>query len=197
LSIVVKYSYIGVYILMLLESVIFVIPSEVVMGLVGFLASQGFFNIYIAILIGALGNMTGSLILYYLSKVGRIYVLSIFDKNIDKKVDRAIDLFKRFDKWAVALAQFIPGIRTLISVPAGLAGMNLVMFLTITYIGGALWYGILGYAGYMLGANWQVILEFVKAYTYLVLGALALIVGILGAVYYSYIYKKARAAKAA
>lgn len=172
-------GYFGVFILMAMESMIFPIPSELVMPFAGFLAGQGRFSFALVILFSSLGSLFGSLISYYIGKYGgnkivvkygRFFFLDVSDL---KKTEK---WFSKKGEKTILFSRFIPVVRHLISIPAGIGKMDLKKFCVYTVIGATIWNTFLAYLGYMLGANWEKVehyVEFVKIPLVILIIALA------------------------
>jgi membrane protein DedA with SNARE-associated domain len=151
-------NYFTVALLMLIESTFLPLPSEVVMPFAAYKAAQGDLNAFIVILAGTIGALCGSLInytlAYYLgrplvykfaeSRPGRLFLLS------KEKVVKAEEYFIRNGKTSTFIGRLVPGIRHLISIPAGLAKMNLRDFMVYTFIGAGIWNIILVIIGYFI-----------------------------------------------
>ncbi len=178
LKIASEYSYIGIYFLMLLESSIFIVPSELIMAVAGFLAFTGKINLFYATFFAALGNISGSTILYLLSRFGKVHVLYRFGPKVKVGIQKADALFDKYDKLAVLIAQFIPGVRAFISIPAGVFEMSYLSFIFITFVGAFIWCGSLGYGALLLGQNWQTIIHYFKIYEHVIWGILLVLLGI-------------------
>jgi membrane protein DedA with SNARE-associated domain len=156
-----KFSYEGVFLLMTLESTFLPIPSELVVPPAAFLAGQGDLNLLFVIISGVLGSMTGATINYFLGKwIGQplLYVFvnhkyaKFFLLNEDK-LKKAENYFLRGANWATFLGRLVPGVRHLISIPAGFSKMNFFDFLLYTFLGSSFWVTILAILGYFFGAN--------------------------------------------
>ena len=151
-------GYPGITLLMILESMVVPLPSELVMPFAGFLAEAGRMNFWLVILFSSLGSLLGSLISYYLGyyggkrfvlKFGKYLLLNVTDLE---KTERWFQ--KRGDK-TIFFSRFIPVVRHLISIPAGIGKMNLKKFCLYTIAGATLWNSFLAYCGYALGENWN------------------------------------------
>jgi len=151
----------GVALLMFLENVFPPIPSELIMPLAGFNAAQGRMSLWETLLAGTAGSLAGTSVWYVIGRAigaermrrlagrhGRWLTLSVAD------VDRAQNWFDRHGGVAVLLGRLLPTIRTLISVPAGLARMPFPRFLAWSFVGTFAWTAILGIAGYLLQAGY-------------------------------------------
>ncbi len=176
-------GYFGIFFLMFLESTVFPIPSEVVMIPAGYLAFKGEMNIYIVILLGILGSLGGALFNYFFAlKFGRTFLLK-YGKYFfvsHESIEKTEKFFKNHGHISTFSGRLIPGLRHYISLPAGLAKMNLFVFCLYTSLGAAIWVTILTILGYYLGDNQDLIKEYLR---YLIVGLL-LTLGILGFWYY-------------
>ena len=152
----------GVVVLMAIESACIPLPSELIMPLAGWLLikdmSRPVSYVFAAGAYGALGNTIGSLIAYgvgmwagrpLLDRYGRYILLSRHDLDL---TDR---WFKRSGSWTVFVSRLLPVVRTYISLPAGIARMNLIKFLVYTFTGSFFWSTALAYGGYQLGEHWE------------------------------------------
>ena len=162
-------AYLVICFAMFLENIIPPIPSEIIMPLGGFFVYQGNLNMYILILFGLIGTVLGALPWYYLGRF-------LNEKKLAKVVESkgkflgitSKDLNKSklwFDKYGVSLVfwgRLIPGIRTLISVPAGIELMPLRKFLVWTTLGSLIWVVLLSLSGYILGENYRIIETYVE-----------------------------------
>jgi membrane protein DedA with SNARE-associated domain len=151
-------NYFTIALLMLIESTFLPLPSEVVIPFAAYKAGQGDLNVFIVVIMGTLGALSGSLInytlAYYLgrpivykfagSKIGKLFLLS------EEKVKHAEDYFIKNGKTSTFIGRLVPGIRHLISIPAGLAKMNLRDFMLFTLIGAGIWNIILAVIGFYL-----------------------------------------------
>lgn len=151
-------NYFTIALLMAIESTFLPLPSEIVVPFAAYKAGQGDLNVFLVIFFGTLGALSGSMInytiAYYLgrplvykfagSKLGKIFLLSV------EKVEHAEKFFIRNGKTSTFIGRLVPGIRHLISIPAGLAKMNLRDFLTFTFAGAGLWNVILAIIGFYL-----------------------------------------------
>lgn len=172
---------IGVFLLTLLETVFPPIPSELIMPLAGYLVAQDRMTLAGVIVAGTLGSTAGALLLYWAGAAlgeqrlkafaddhGRWLTLSRAD------IDRAGDWFDRHGGWAVFLCRLVPGLRSLISIPAGIHRMPLPAFVLYTIAGSAAWTALLVYAGYALGRNFEQVGRYLEPVTLVVIGAMAL-----------------------
>lgn len=164
-------GYWGILLGMLLESACIPIPSEVIMPFGGYLVSTGHLNIIGVILVGTLGNILGSLIAYAVGYWGGKRFINRFGKYVflsKKHMDSAERWFDKRGEITVFISRILPAIRTFISLPAGIARMNLSKFLIYTAIGSLIWSVILTYVGYVLGKNWENIQNYLHPIAYVV-----------------------------
>jgi len=172
-------GYFGIFVLMAMESSIFPVPSELVMIPVGISALNGTINPYLATLIGGIGSVVGALVNYwilgqflgkpFLEKYGK-YILINHTKYI--KTER---LFLRNSYIYTFIGRFIPVVRHLISIPAGIFSMRITPFILLTFIWATIWCGILVSLGYFF---WENMIEIMRSYghelTYIALPLIAL-----------------------
>lgn len=154
-DIVGELGYIGIFAMMFLESSFFPFPSEVVMIPAGYLVYTGEMNIVIAIIMGILGSLAGALFNYFLAfKFGRSFILK-FGKYFafkEETMNKMEIFFKMHGEISTFIGRLIPVLRQYISLPAGLARMNLLKFSLYTSIGAGIWVIILCIIGYYVGA---------------------------------------------
>lgn len=167
----------GVGIAIALETVFPPIPSELVLPLAGFTAGQGRYPVWAAIVWATAGSVTGALVMYYLGAAwGQKRLAALADRiplTSHEDVDRAVDWFRRHGRSAVFLGRLVPGVRSLISIPAGIDRMPMAEFLLFTTLGSGLWNTALILAGYALGARYAVVERYVNEFS----GVIAIIVG--------------------
>ena len=156
-------GYPGIFALMAMESSIIPVPSELVMPPAGYLAHQGQMNIWIAILIGTLGSLVGSYANYFAARwLGRPLVLK-YGKYVwitEEKLAKVESFFLRHGEISIFIGRLLPVIRHLISIPAGIAGMNHFRFSLYTLIGAGTWCTILAWIGYFIGKEQALILKY-------------------------------------
>ncbi len=153
-----RLGYPGVFVLMALESMVAPVPSEAVMPFAGFLVAEGEMNLWLVAVVATLGSLLGSWLSFEMGKyLGRPFVVRwgkwflLSEKDLDW-TDR---FFRRWGPWAVFIGRFVPVVRHLISIPAGLARMALVPFFVATAVGAFAWNFFLAWIGFKLGENWE------------------------------------------
>jgi membrane protein DedA with SNARE-associated domain len=180
-----KIGYLGVFLLMAVESLNIPIPSEIIMPFSGFLVSRNHFNLFLLVLIGALGNLFGSLVSYGIAAiigqplVERLKKIPFFEDDYN----RAEKFFKKHGSSSVFLGRMIPIIRTFISFPAGIFKIPFWKFSFLTFSGSFLWSGLMAAIGFYLGENWRILEGYFRKFDYLIA------IVIIGAMGY-YIYRK-------
>ena len=156
-------GYPGIFALMAMESSIIPVPSEFVMPPAGYLAHQGQMNIWIAILIGTFGSLVGSYANYFAARwLGRPLVLK-YGKYVwitEEKFAKVESFFLKHGEISIFIGRLLPVIRHLISIPAGIAGMNHFRFSLYTLIGAGMWCTILAWIGYFIGKEQALILKY-------------------------------------
>jgi membrane protein DedA with SNARE-associated domain len=157
-NLVASYGLLAVLVLMAFESCGIPFPSEVIMPTAGVLAATGHLNLTAAIIVGALGNLAGSLVAFAVSARWGEPVLLGPGRWIGIRrhhVEIADGWFRRWGLWAVLVGRVLPVIRTYISFPAGLARINVVSFSVLTFVGALPWCAMLALVGYTLGKNYD------------------------------------------
>jgi membrane protein DedA with SNARE-associated domain len=179
-------GYPGIAILMFLEVVFPPIPSEVIMPLGGFASNKGSLNMFGVVTAGTAGSMAGAIVFYYVGKiVGTERLVMLADKYgkwltvSGEDVKKADHWFDRHGEKVVLLCRLVPGIRSLVSLPAGVAMMKIVPFLLYTLIGTVIWNIALTGAGYFLGKNYELVDQYMGDSGKIVLGVLAALAVIL------------------
>jgi len=158
-------GYFGIFAMMFLESSFFPFPSEVVMVPAGYLAAKGEMNLYLAILAGIGGSLAGAVFNYLLAlKFGRAF-LSKYGKYVlvkEETLQKMEDFFAKHGHISTFSGRLIPAVRQYISLPAGLAKMDLWKFSLYTSLGAGIWVVILVLLGYFIGHNQELIGEYIK-----------------------------------
>jgi membrane protein DedA with SNARE-associated domain len=165
-------GYWGIFLLMFLESTFFPFPSEVIMIPAGYLAHKGEMNIYIIVVVGTVGSVAGALFNYYIAVYfGRKFILKygkyFFIK--EETLDKLEAFFTKHGELSTFNGRLIPGIRQLISLPAGLARMNIAKFSFYSALGAGIWVIVLVIIGYLLGSNEELISEYLRSATLIAL----------------------------
>jgi membrane protein DedA with SNARE-associated domain len=153
-----NYGYVSLFTLMALESASTPVPSEIVLPFAGYLVYIGVLDFWLALAVSTVASLTGALVDYFLALwLGRPFVvrlLGVFRVRTET-LDRAEGWFERSGQWTVLVARFVPVLRTVISLPAGLFEMRIRSFVLLTVAGCFAWSAILIYAGYLAGPAWQ------------------------------------------
>jgi membrane protein DedA with SNARE-associated domain len=167
-------SYVGVFVLMALESMIAPIPSELVMPFAGFLIFTGHFDPLTVMVAACLGSVAGSLISYGMGRLGEPVVLRYGRYLLlnPHHLEWTKKFFNRHGGKTIFISRFIPVVRHLISIPAGLAEMSLIPFILYTAAGATLWNGFLAYLGVRLKENWRLIQQYTHILDYLVVAGI-------------------------
>jgi membrane protein DedA with SNARE-associated domain len=156
-------GYPGIFLLMAMESSVIPIPSELVMPPAGYLAQQGQMNMAVAILCGTFGSLVGAYANYYAAHyLGRPLILK-YGKYVwitEQKFAKVERYFKDHGEISTFIGRLLPVVRHLISLPAGLAGMNHLKFSLYTLLGAGLWVTVLTLIGYLIGANQELIMKY-------------------------------------
>jgi membrane protein DedA with SNARE-associated domain len=182
----------GVVLMMAIESACIPLPSEIIMPLAGWLLIKDMglpaSYLWLAGLYGAIGNVIGSLVAYEVGRWGGRPFLNRWGKYIlilRSDLDRADNWFNRYGSWSIFVSRLLPAVRTFISLPAGIAKMNLVKFTIYSFIGSFIWSLALAYAGYQIGAHWEQIRTVMRPFDYVIIGIVLALIGY-------YIYRHVR-----
>lgn len=156
-------GYPGIFLLMAMESSVIPIPSEVVMPPAGYLAQRGEMNIWIAIFWGTVGSLVGAYANYFAAHyLGRPLILK-YGRYVwitEEKFAKVETFFRRHGEISTFIGRLLPVVRHLISLPAGLAGMNHLKFSLYTLLGAGIWVSILTWIGYFIGQNQDLIMKY-------------------------------------
>ncbi len=178
-------GYPGIFFLMMLESMVFPVPSEAVMPFAGFLIVDGQFTFTGTIIASTLGSIVGSLISYaigfyggkpFIQRFGKYLLLNTHHLEVSQR------FFDKNGQITILISRFIPVVRHLISIPAGFGKMNLLKFSVYTIIGAGLWNAFLAFVGFKLKSNWAEVMKYSHIIDLVV-------VGILGVAVIYYLYK--------
>lgn len=185
LHIIEQFGYFGVFFLILIENVFPPIPSEVILLISGFFSSYTSLSVFYMILASTLGSFLGAIILYYIGKIfnkerlkkivnGRLgKILFLKEKDIDK----ADEWFDNKGNKSVFFCRFVPIVRSIISIPAGMSEMPMGKFIIYTICGSMIWNTVLICLGFRLGSNWEYVLTILDKYQMLVIVILVIIFG--------------------
>lgn len=157
------YGYLAMFICMVLENANIPIPSEVILGFAGYLIAQGIFDMHTTMIVGIAAGVVGSIISYWMGEYGGRPLLLKYGKYIffnEKKFDMAEKLFNKYGGLAVFIGRLLPGVRTFISFPAGMARYPMVPFIIWTILGTVPWTILLVYLGHILGAHWEDVIQY-------------------------------------
>ena len=185
LHIIEQFGYLGVFFLILIENVFPPIPSEVILLFSGFFSSYTSLSVFYMILASTLGSFLGAIILYYIGKIfnkerlkkivnGRLGKILFLKEN---DIDKADEWFDNKGNKSVFFCRFVPIVRSLISIPAGMSEMPMGKFIIYTICGSMIWNTVLICLGYRLGSNWEYVLTILDKYQMVVIVILVIIFG--------------------
>ncbi|WP_348519088.1 DedA family protein [Campylobacter sp. CCS1377] len=177
-----SWGYIGIIVLMTLESCFIPFPSEVVMIPAGYLAHKGELNLALSIICGIFGSVLGALINYYICFFwGKNFVLKWgkYFGITEAKFAKFEAFFNKHGEFSTFTCRLLPGIRQYISMPAGLVKMKLLNFIVFTALGSGIWVSILAFLGYFIGENE----ELIKIYLHQILIAIVIFIIIASIIY--------------
>ena len=178
-----QYGYFSIAFLIAIENIFPPIPSEVILCFSGFISKSANLNLFLVIIYATIGSMIGAILLYYLGLIlNEDRLLAIVDSKVGHilrlkkdKIKESIDCFKEKGASSIFFCRFIPIIRSLISIPAGISKYNISVFLLLTFIGSFIWNTILILLGNMLGENWYLVSSFFDKYSYVILFTIIII----------------------
>ncbi len=175
------FGYLGIFLLIALENIFPPIPSEVILTFGGFMTTESSLSKIGVIFFSTLGSVIGAIILFL---IGTLLDIKTLEKIVDrwghflrltkKDVYKADEWFSKYGVWTVFFCRLIPLIRSLISIPAGMARMNFWIFLLFTTLGSLIWNTILVLIGASVGASWEKIVEYMDVYSNIIYGILAI-----------------------
>ncbi len=185
LHIIEQFGYFGVFFLILIENVFPPIPSEVILLFSGFFSSYTSLSVFYMILASTLGSFLGAIILYYIGKIfnkerlkkivnGRLGKILFLKEN---DIDKSDEWFDNKGNKSVFFCRFVPIVRSLISIPAGMSEMPMGKFIIYTICGSMIWNTVLICLGYRLGSNWEYVLTILDKYQMVVIVILVIIFG--------------------
>lgn len=187
-----EFGYIGIAALIAIENIFPPIPSEVILTFGGFLTTYTVMNAWIVIAAATVGAVVGALVLY---GAGRILSAERMEAILSGKIGKVLHLkpedvqkaqvwFDKKGKYTVFFCRFIPIVRSMISIPAGMANMELLPFLFLTTVGSLIWNTVLVWLGVAAGASWERIVGYFDVYSKVALVLLVLIAVIIIGVFY-------------
>jgi membrane protein DedA with SNARE-associated domain len=199
-QLVVDLGYPGLFLLIVLESTMVPIPSLLVMPFAGFLASRGDFSLPVILVINTTAALTGSMLSYALGAFGGKPLLLKYGKYVfvrPKDLEKTHDYFAKHGGKTIFIGRFLPVVRHLISIPAGIARMPIPTFAALTAAGASLWGGGLMVLGYWLGENWEPVAKKAKKFDLVIAGLVVLLIVGFAARFYLNRKRAQAAAKAA
>lgn len=192
ISIMESFGYLGILLLITIENVFPPIPSEVILLFAGFMTTKSKLTLVGVIIVSTIGSLIGAIILYL---VGRLLNKERLIKIVNGKIGKILRLSEKdilkADEWfskkgtkTVFFCRFVPVLRSLISIPAGISGMNIPKFLIYTTIGSLIWNTVLSYMGMVTGENWEKILAVFETYSTVI--KIILLIGVIVLIYIFY-----------
>lgn len=181
-SIMEQFGYIGIFLLIMVENLFPPIPSEVILTFGGFMTTHSNLTILGVVIAATIGSVVGAIVLY---GVGFVINVDRIEKIVDRwghilrltreDIHKANAWFEKYGVWTVFFCRFIPLIRSLISLPAGMAGMNFWVFLALTTVGTFIWNVVLVNIGAAVGDSWETIVGYMDIYSNIVYAVLAVL----------------------
>jgi len=162
INLVSTFGYLGVFAAMTIESASIPLPSEVIMGIAGYLVFKGELNLFAVALAGAIGNIVGSTIMYGVGAKGGRPVVKKYGHRVhmdEERFNKVDTWFKKYGDKVIFFSQLLPIVRTFVSLPAGILKVNYVKFLFYTFVGAFLWCFLLAYVSSLLGDAWEKLLQ--------------------------------------
>ena len=167
-----KWGYTAIFILILLENVLPVVPSEIILTFAGLLSVKSHLSIWTLLIIATIASFIGLLILYYICRlISEEKLYRFVDRHgkwmklKSKDLKRANDWFKKYGAWAVFLCRFVPVLRVLITIPAGINRMNVIQFTTLSLIGTTIWNFALILLGRLLSDSFCALMNGIHTYS--------------------------------
>ena len=180
MSMISTFGYAGIFLTMAIESACIPLPSEIIMPFAGYLVTTGQFTMLGVTLAGAIGNVAGSIVAYYAGVWGgRPFVerYGPFMLVSRKDIERADRWFAKYGEAAVFFGRMLPIVRTFISLPAGIAGVNIYRFILFTFLGALPWCYLLAYVGVKMGEHWEQLKDYFHQFDIVIGVGLALAIG--------------------
>jgi membrane protein DedA with SNARE-associated domain len=172
-QLVVDLGYPGLFLLIVLESTMVPIPSLLVMPFAGYLASRGDFSLPVILAINSVAALTGSMLSYWLGAAGGKPLLLRYGKYVfvrPKDIEKTEEYFRKHGGKTIFIGRFLPVVRHLISIPAGIARMPIPTFASLTVAGASIWGGGLMVLGYWLRENWEPVAQKAKKFDLVIAG---------------------------
>lgn len=176
------FGYIGIFLLIMLENLFPPIPSEVILTFGGFMTTQTDLTVWGVVIASTIGSVAGAIVLY---AIGALVGISRIERFVDKwgkflrltssDIRKANSWFEKYDVWTVFFCRFVPLIRSLISLPAGLAKMNFFVFLLLTTLGTLIWNLVLVKVGAAVGDSWETIVHYMDIYSNIAYAAIVIV----------------------
>ena len=193
-----NFGYLGITLLIAIENIFPPIPSEVILTFGGFMTTYSEMNMIGVIIASTIGSVIGAIALYL---VGRIFSKERLEKIVQGKIgkilhfktediDKAISWFEKRGKLTVFFCRFIPIVRSLISIPAGMTKMKFIPFILLTTLGSAIWNSVLTYLGVIAGASWETVAGYIDNYSKVVLVIIVIAVLVGAVIFYKKKFKK-------
>lgn len=162
-GLIVKYGYLGMFLGMILEAVIIIIPSELILATGGILAARGIFSFFGAFMVGLIGSVFCAIVIYSMGYFGGRPFIEKYGKYFFMKsddIDKADVWFNKYGLLAAFIGRNFPIIRTFISLPLGMSKVSFIKFIIYTTLGSIPWTIAFVYVGYALGNNWVILLNY-------------------------------------
>lgn len=195
-----KWGYTAIFILILLENVLPVVPSEIILTFAGLLSVKSHLSIWTLLIIATIASFIGLLILYYICRlISEEKLYRFVDRHgkwmklKSKDLKRANDWFKKYGAWAVFLCRFVPVLRVLITIPTGINRMNVIQFTTLSLIGTTIWNFALILLGRLLSDSFDALMNGIHTYSRI----MYIIIIIIAVIYFviRYLMKRRRSVK--
>ena len=191
LDVINRFGYAGVFLLIMVENLFPPIPSEVILTFGGFMTTYTDMNVWIVIAVATLGSALGAVALYLIGRLlSAAHLERLFEGRIGRLLHLKISDVNRAERWfqkhgskAVFFCRFVPIVRSLISVPAGMAKAKPMPFLLLTVAGTFIWNTVLIFLGRVAGDAWESIAHYVDTYSMIALAVLVIVVLGIGAVF--------------
>lgn len=182
-NIILTFGYPGIYWVMVLENVLTPVPTEPLMPLAGMLSAQGQMNFFVVWASAVAGSTTGSLILYLIGRRGGEPLVRMLVRRYgrfaglsESMLDRGLSLFARYGSWVIIGGRFLPVVRPTVSLIAGMSQLKLTIFIPCAMFSAIIVTFIYIYAGYLLGENWQQLLQLIGQHE----SAILVVIGVAG-----------------